>query len=53
MTEIPTTETESLEDGSVRVRVGDQVGIVSSFHLVEPKANQLLVAWLSARSSEL
>ena len=53
MTEIPTTITESLEDGSVLVRVGDQIGIVSSFHLVEPKANQLLTAWFLARSAEL
>lgn len=49
MTELPQVETETLEDGCVRVRVGDQTGVVSSFHLVEPKANQLMAAWLSER----
>ena len=53
MIEIPAAETECLEDGCVRVQVGDQVGIVSSFHLVEPKVNQLVAAWLSARSAEI
>jgi hypothetical protein len=53
MTELPPTETETLEDGCVRVRVGDQTGTVSSFHLVEPKANQLIVAWLNARAAEV
>lgn len=42
----PPVETECLECGSVLVRVGNQLGIVSSFHLVEPKANQLKLAWL-------
>lgn len=50
--DIPVVETENLEDGCVRVRVGDQVGTVSSHHLVEPKAHQLMVAWLKARSDE-
>lgn len=44
--DIPPTETFVLDDGCVEVRVGDQVGTVSSFHLVEPKANQLITAWL-------
>jgi len=44
----PPVETETLDDGCVEVRVGDQIGTVSSFHLVEPKANQLKVAWLKA-----
>lgn len=52
MMDIPAVETENLEDGCVRVTVGDQVGIVSSFHLVEPKAHQLMVAWLDARAKE-
>lgn len=50
--DIPAVETENLEDGCVRVRVGDQEGIVSSHHLVEPKAHQLMVAWLNARAQE-
>ena len=53
VTELPPVETESLEDGCVRVRVGDQMGTVSSFHLVEPKANQLVAAWLKARAAEV
>lgn len=50
--EFPDVETFSLEDGCVRVTVGDQMGTVSSFHLVEPKANQLREAWLRARYIE-
>ena len=49
----PAVETERLECGGVRVRVGDQVGTVSSFHLVEPKANQLKTAWLLAHAADL
>jgi hypothetical protein len=49
----PAVETECLECGGVRVRVGDQVGTVSSFHLVEPKANQLKAAWLLAHDAAL
>jgi hypothetical protein len=45
----PETETVSLDDGCVQVKVGDQSGVVSSFHLVEPKVNQLRTAWLRER----
>lgn len=45
----PETETVSLDDGCVQVKVGDQSGVVSSYHLVEPKANQLRTAWLRER----
>lgn len=34
-----------LEDGSVCVSVGDQVGWVTSAHLIETKAAQLELAW--------
>ena len=34
-------KTEVLADGSIRVCVGNVCGTVSSWHLVEPKANQL------------
>ena len=44
--EIPETITHILEDGCVCVIVGDITGVVSSFHLVEPKANQLRKVWL-------
>lgn len=49
---IPAVELMQLPDGCTEVRVGDQVGIVSSCHLVEPKANQLREAWLRARERE-
>ena len=32
---------ENLPDGCVRVCLGDNCGVVSSHHLVEPKINQL------------
>ena len=51
--EYPPTETQCLDDGCIRVCVGNQVGTVSSFHLVEPKVNQLRAAWLAKRSAEL
>lgn len=35
----PTLET--LDDGCVRVCLGTNCGVVSSYHLVEPKINQL------------
>ena len=46
--EFPATEIRfSPEDGDVyEVRVGSQVGWVSSHHLIEPKVNQLRTAWL-------
>ena len=44
--QIPETITHTLEDGCVCVIVGDITGVVSSFHLVEPKANQLRKVWL-------
>jgi hypothetical protein len=37
-------EIEVLPDGCVKVRYGQQVGIVSSYHLVEPKIAQLKAA---------
>lgn len=52
MPDIPPTETETLDDGCVLVRVGDQTGVVSSFHLVEPKANQLIAAWLIKHNTD-
>ena len=32
---------EVLEDGCVKITYYEQMGIVSSFHLIEPKLNQL------------
>ena len=34
-----------LDDGCVRVQVGEYVGTVSSMHLVEPKVKQLMSYW--------
>lgn len=52
-TELPETVTEFLEDGSVAVVVGHLRGWVSSAHLVEPKANQLMSKWLEEQSEAL
>ena len=52
-TELPETVTEFLEDGSVAVVVGHLRGWVSSAHLVEPKANQLMNKWLEEQSEAL
>jgi len=52
-TELPETVTVFLEDGSVAVTVGHLTGWVSSAHLVEPKANQLMRAWLEQKSEAL
>lgn len=49
MEDFPEVLTETLDDGCVRVWVGDESGVVSSFHLVEPKANQLKKAWLQSK----
>jgi hypothetical protein len=43
---MPETVTTILEDGRVSVSVGHFTGIVSSMHLIEPKAHQLQKAWL-------
>jgi len=44
--EPPETEMAFMEDGCVSVTVGNLTGVVSSAHLVEPKANQLRQRWL-------
>ena len=41
----PETKTFQLEDGSIRVEVGDFWKVVSSWHLVEPAENQLIKAY--------
>lgn len=42
---MPSIEHETLEDGCIRIRVGDLTGTVSSHHLVPTKEKQLLDAW--------
>ena len=48
----PAAKIRTLEDGCVRIQVGDGpgafVGVVSSHHLVEPKILQLQHYWLKA-----
>ena len=41
----PETKTFQLEDGSIRVEVGDFWKVVSSWHLVDPAENQLIKAY--------
>ena len=47
----PTPQIETENDGMVRVTVGDQIGWVSSYHLVDPKVRQLRHAWLKKHNS--
>ena len=51
----PAAKIRTLEDGCVRIQVGDGpgafVGVVSSHHLVEPKILQLQHYWLKAHQS--
>jgi len=49
---MPEVVTTVLEDGCICISVGDFTGVVSSMHLIEPKARQLQSAWL-AREAEL
>ena len=41
----PEAKTYQLEDGGVRVEVGEFWKVVSSWHLVDPAENQLIQAW--------
>ena len=44
--QVPEPIITNTEDGLVRIQVGDQKGWVSSYHLVQPKVNQLTKTWL-------
>lgn len=44
---VPETQIETESDSMVRITVGDKVGWVSSYHLIVPKENQLIKAWLA------
>ena len=44
---LPETKIEAESDSMVRITVGDKVGWVSSYHLIVPKENQLINAWLA------
>ena len=54
-TPMPVCKIRTLEDGCVRIQVGDGpgafVGTVSSMHLVEPKINQLQQYWVKAQAA--
>ena len=41
----PNPRLRNLDDGCVRVTVGEYVGVVSSHHLVDVKVNQLNGYW--------
>ena len=53
MAELPVTIYETLEDGSVVIRVGHLAGTVSSGHLTEPKLHQLQAAWLREHQEDV
>ena len=44
---VPETKIETESDSMVRITVGDEVGWVSSYHLIVPKENQLIKAWVA------
>ena len=44
---LPETQIDTEPDSMVRITVGDKVGWVSSYHLIVPKENQLINAWLA------
>ena len=44
--QVPEPVITSTEDGMVRITVGDEKGWVSSYHLVQPKVDQLIQTWL-------
>ena len=54
-TPMPPAKLRTLDDGCIRIQVGDGpgafVGTVSSMHLVEPKINQLQQYWVKAQAA--
>lgn len=51
LTPLPLPDIRNLEDGTVEIKLGAQLGWVSSMHLVEPKVNQLYKAYLESNVS--
>lgn len=49
---MPSIEHEQLEDGCIKVKLGDLAGTVSSWHLVPTKENQLREAHLASLGSQ-
>jgi hypothetical protein len=47
LSRVPETQIDTEPDSMVRITVGDKVGWVSSYHLIVPKENQLIKAWLA------
>ena len=47
----PAAKIRTLDDGCVRIQVGEYVGTVSSMHLVEPKIKQLMSYWTIKNNS--
>jgi len=50
LSKVPETKIVTEPDSMVRITVGDKVGWVSSYHLIVPKENQLINAWLAKHS---
>lgn len=45
---MPEPQISCLDDNTVQIKFGPLIGYVSSFHLIEPKLNQLKTAWLQS-----
>ena len=54
-TPMPPAKLRTLDDGCIRIQVGDGpgafVGTVRSMHLVEPQINQLQQYWVKAQAA--
>ena len=48
----PNPRLETEPNGMVRIIVGDQIGWVSSYHLVDTKVRQLRHAWLKEHRTD-
>ena len=48
---MPAAKIRTLDDGCVRIQVGEYDGTVSSMHLVEPKIKQLVSYWTIKNNS--
>jgi hypothetical protein len=45
---VPEPQISNEPDGFVKITIGNVKGWVSSYHLIEPKVNQLKRAWLKS-----
>jgi hypothetical protein len=49
---LPPTEVHQRDDGMVSICIGDCCGLVSSYHLVQPKELQLMAAYRKHHGSK-